>query len=181
MNARTLFLIVLFLMVGGAAFFYFNREIVNKPKSEQDYPNPILKVGGVAPSLELSDLDGKTHRLEDYRGKVVLINFWASWCPPCLIEMPSLVSVYKQFNDKGFEILAINLDENTKSVDEFLKSMDIPFKIFLDPKGAAAQTYLVYGLPYTVLLDREGKVQFKVFGGHDWDQGEPFEKIKSLL
>lgn len=181
MNQRTLFLIILFLAVGLAAYFYLNREIIDKPKTELDYPNPILKVGGVAPSLDLQDLNGKSHRLEDYRGKVVLINFWASWCPPCLIEMPSLVSVYKQFKDKGFEILAVNLDENEKPVHDFLESLHIPFKVFLDPKGIAAQTYLVYGLPYTVLLDREGKVQFKVFGGHDWDRGEPFEKIKSLL
>jgi len=181
MNGRTLFLIVLFLMIGGAAFFYLNREVVNKPKTEHDYPNPILKIGGIAPTLELRDLDGKAHQLENYRGKVVLINFWASWCPPCLIEMPSLISVYKQFNEKGFEILAINLDENSKPVHEFLESIDIPFKIFLDPKGLTAQNYLVYGLPYSVLLDREGKVRFKVFGGHDWDKGEPFEKIKSLL
>lgn len=181
MSGRTIFLIFLFLAVGLAAYFYLNREIVNKPKTEHDYPNPILKVGGVAPSLELQDLNGKSHRLENYRGKVVLINFWASWCPPCLIEMPSLVSVYKQFKDKGFEILAVNLDENVKPVHEFLESLHIPFKVFLDPKGIAAQTYLVYGLPYTVLLDREGKVQFKVFGGHDWDRGEPFEKIKALL
>lgn len=178
---KSFLVILLFAMVIAGVFFYLNKALLNSPKTEMDFPNPILKTGGIAPNLTLKDISGKIHKLSDYRGKVVLINFWASWCPPCIIEMPSLAAAHKKLKDKGFEVLAINLDENEKVVHELVKKYELPFKIFLDPQGKAAQAYLVYGLPYTIILDRDGKIRFKAFGGHEWDQGKEFERILALL
>ncbi len=179
---RKLFgIMALGVVVAAVIYIYLNKDIVNPPKTEQDFPNPILKTGAVAPDLEITDVDGKTHKLSEYRGKVVLINFWATWCPPCIAEIPSLESAYAKLRDQGLEVLAINLDENPKSVYKLLQEQKLSFKIFLDPQGKAAQAYLVYGLPYTVVLDRDGKVQYKGFGGHEWDQGKEFEKLRALL
>ena len=182
MNIRKLLGLVGFVVIVLAALFlYLNKDLVTISKIESDFPNPVLKTGGMAPELEMIDVEGKTHRLSEYRGKVVLINFWATWCPPCIAEMPALESAYVKLRDQGFEILAINLDEQPKSVHQLIQEQKLSFKVFLDPQGKAAQAYLVYGLPYTVVLDREGKIQYKGFGGHEWDQGKDLERLKALL
>lgn len=175
------FTIFICVLVIAGIFLYLNKEILNPAKTEVDFPNPILKMGAEAPNLSLTDLHGKKHNLSNFKGKVVLINFWASWCPPCIIEMPSLASLYTKLKDKGFEIIAINLDENEKTARELTQKLKLPFHVFLDPQGKAAQQYLVYGLPYTIVLDKQGKIQFKTFGGHEWDQGKEFERILALL
>ncbi len=180
-SRQILWLIILVLVFLGGGYLYFTKDSLLEPNSAHDFPNPILKIGSLAPNLMVKDVEGKEHKLSDFKGKVVLINFWASWCPPCLIEMPSLASAYQKFKEKGFEILAINLDDKVENAIDFAKKEKIPFKIFLDPSGKSAQDFLVYGLPYTVLLDREGKVRYKVFGGYEWDKGKQLERIQSLL
>ncbi|MBI3019189.1 MAG: TlpA family protein disulfide reductase [Deltaproteobacteria bacterium] len=182
MNTRKLFgLFGLGVLILAVFFFYLNKEVVNSSRIERDFPNPVLKTGTLAPDLEITDIEGKTHKLSEYRGKVVLLNFWATWCPPCLAEMPSLEAAYTKLRDQGFEVLAINLDEQPKTVHKLIQEHKLSFKIFLDPQGKAAHAYLVYGLPYTIVLDREGKIQYKGFGGHEWDQGKELEKLKALL
>ncbi len=182
MNIRKLLGLIGFVIIVLAAFFlYLNKDLISVPKTEQDFPNPVLKTGAMAPELEMTDVEGKTHRLSEYRGKVVLLNFWATWCPPCIAEMPALEAAYAKLKNQGFEILAINLDEQPKAVHKILQDQKLSFKIFLDPQGKAAQAYLVYGLPYTVVLDREGKIQYKGFGGHEWNQGKDLERLKALL
>ena len=181
MLRRTKLIIAIFLGGAALAFLYLNQEVHHPPGAFKDAPNPVIKVGLKAPNILLSDLKGEKRGLEQFQGKVLLINFWATWCPPCLIEMPSLAAVYNKFSKQGFEILAINLDENPKSARQFVEKNRLPFTVLLDPDGSAAQQYLVYGLPYTVILDREGKIRFKIFGSHEWDRGEAVEKIKALL
>jgi len=95
--------------------------------------------------------------------------------------MPSLVTVYKQFKDQGFNILAVNLNANLKPVTKFVKNFKLPFPIFLDPQGKVAEAYKVFGLPYTIILDRAGVIRYKIYGGHEWDKGAALEKIKSLM
>lgn len=123
-----------------------------------------------APDLELMTLQGEKIKLSSYQGKVLLLNFWATWCPPCLAEIPSMIRVYDQLKDKGLEILAINLDENgPQVVPRFLENMKIPFPVFIDPEGKTAEEYQVYGVPHNIIIDREGVIRYKTFGGLEWD------------
>ena len=178
---KSTWFVIILLFVVGSVYLYLKKDLLFPPKDEHDFPNPILKIGALAPNLILKDIEGKIVNLKEYRGKVVLINFWASWCPPCLEEMPALAAIYQKLRSKGFEILAISLDDKIQNAIDFVKKEKLPFKVFMDPEGKSAQEYLVYGLPYTVLLDREGKVLFKIFGGHEWDRGKELERIQSLL
>lgn len=180
MNSRLIIFVLLLIMGMMGGYFYISRYGMHPP-FEAPSEGMSLKIGEEAPNLELVDLEGKKHQIKDFRGKVLLINFWATWCPPCLIEMPSLSAAYRKLSDRGFEVLAINLDENPKPVQEFVEEQKPSFKIFADPQGRTAEKYLVYGLPYTILVDRQGRIRHKIFGGHEWDKGEAFEKIKSLL
>jgi len=93
-----------------------------------------VEVGRTAPDFELTTLDGKTVRLSDFRGKGVLINFWASWCKPCRDEMPAIQRVYERHRDKGLEVLAVNIAETEVTVDGFVRHLDLTFPILLDPK-----------------------------------------------
>ncbi|OGQ17506.1 MAG: hypothetical protein A3B70_00980 [Deltaproteobacteria bacterium RIFCSPHIGHO2_02_FULL_40_11] len=185
MDMKKLFALVGVLLILFASIYLFwsrpGNEMRGTPASSSDFPNPVLKKGELPPDLELQDLEGKLDKISNYKGKVVLINFWASWCPPCIIEMPSLVSAHQKLRDRGFEILAINLDEKKEAAQKVIQKQKLPFKVFLDPDGLAAQKYMVYGLPYTIILNREGKIEYKIFGGHEWDKGEQFEMLRSLL
>ncbi len=116
-----------------------------------------VSTGDKAPDFTLKTLEGKEVRLSDYKGKVVLINFWASWCPPCRAEMPLFEDVYKRYRDKGFEILAISTDVNEEAVHKFLKDIKVSFPILMDD-GKVSEIYGITGLPTSYLLDRDGKV-----------------------
>jgi len=116
-----------------------------------------LGPGKQAPDFKLKTLDGKEVSLSDYRGKVVLINFWATWCPPCREEMPLFERVYKKYRDKGFEILAISTDTSTEPVKKFVKEYKLSFLILMDADNVSG-LYGIQGLPTSFLIDREGKI-----------------------
>jgi len=123
-------------------------------------PGPTSKdlaSGKPAPNFILKTLDGKEVSLNDYRGKVVLINFWASWCPPCREEMPLFRKVYENYKDKGFELLAISIDASQEAVIRFVKDYGLSFPVLLDD-GRVSNLYRVQGLPTSILVDREGRI-----------------------
>ncbi len=119
-----------------------------------------LTTGIPAPDFELQHLYGGTARLRDLRGKVVLLNFWASWCIPCREEMPLLASIYRDYRAQGLEILGINLtsQDDLDEVRKFLEEFDLPFPILLDPDGRAERDYRILGVPTTVFITHEGIV-----------------------
>ncbi|SFR53530.1 TlpA disulfide reductase family protein [Thiomicrospira sp. ALE5] len=131
--------------------------------------------------FNLVDLDGQTHRLSDYKGQVVLLNFWASWCPPCLYEMPSMARLKNQFSDADFEILAVNLAERPEDFAQFLADNPVNFPILLDPAGSAIQTWRILAYPTTYLIDRQGQLRYALIGGIEWDEPEPVAAVKRLL
>lgn len=131
--------------------------------------------------LSLEDLNGRPVNLRDYRGKVVLLNFWASWCPPCVHEMPSMARLNTLLKGQPFEILAVNLAEDKPAIETFLHAHPVNFPVLLDPSGSAVQTWQVFAYPSTYLIDKTGRIRYALFGGADWDQPGPLAKIRALL
>jgi peroxiredoxin len=136
-----------------------------------------------APDFTLTDLDGKTQRLSDYRGKVVLINFWATWCPPCRRELPSMQRLWQRLKDKGFAMLALDVGEEEDAILPFLFStgVEITFPVLLDKPGQLINAWPVRALPTSFLLDREGRIVYRAVGGREWDDPALIEKIQALL
>ncbi|CAM3905411.1 peroxiredoxin family protein [Mesobacillus thioparans] len=129
-----------------------------------------LKEGAEAPELELKTLEGETIKLSDYRGKRVILNFWATWCPPCKAEMPHMQNFYEDYHDQGVEILAVNLTSMDKGVDEVQKFVDeygLTFTIPLDEEGTAGTTYQAFTIPTSYILDENGVITKKIVGPMD--------------
>jgi len=134
-----------------------------------------------APELKAQDLAGATKTLADYRGKVVLLNFWAAWCPPCLREMPSMERLRAKMVGRPLAIIALDSVETADEVHGFLSRMKLGFPILLDPDGSNTKRWKVFALPTTFLLDAEGRVRYVLTGPTEWDEGEALEIIESLL
>ncbi len=136
-----------------------------------------------APDFALRTLEGKTIRLSELRGKkVVLINFWATWCPPCRLEMPTMQKIYTEYKKKGFEILAVNIEPDAnQEIRDFIKELRLTFPILLDPQMKVAREYRVFGLPVSILLDRKGIIRARETGYNDWTDKESREQVESLL
>jgi len=111
-----------------------------------------------APDFSLKDLDGKTHNLSDYAGKTVLLNFTTTWCPYCLKDIPYLKKIYRDYQDKGFVLLAIYIQESDRKVSSFAKKQELPYTVLLDTDGRIARTFGVRGVPTKVLVNKEGTV-----------------------
>jgi len=134
-----------------------------------------------APALEAQDLKGAPKTLASYRGKVVLLNFWASWCPPCLREMPSLERLRVKMAGRPLEIVALDSAETVEDVNAYLSRMKLGFPILLDPEGSNTRRWKVFALPTSFLLDAEGKVRYVLTGPTEWDEGEALQVIESML
>src|SRR6266851_5979985 len=146
-----------------------------------DHPPPRL-ASFPAPDFTLPTLSGAPIRLSDLRGKVVLLNFWATWCVPCRTEMPSLEALYQRQKDAGLAGLAVNLDMlSTAGVEAFVQEVAVTFPIVLDPSWSTAQVYRVVGLPTTYLIDRAGNVVVREVGERDWMDSVSQTAVAGLL
>jgi len=121
-------------------------------------------VGNPAPDFQLSDLDGKTVSLSDFQGKPVLLNFWASWCRPCRVEMPHIQQVNEEWADKGLVVLAINTGETPSEVKKFMRDYELSLPVLLDTKRVVTEKYEVWSIPTTIFIDKDGIIQAKVIG-----------------
>jgi len=122
-------------------------------------------IGSPAPDFQLTDLQGKTQRLSQYRGKVVLLNFWATWCKPCIKEMPAMQNAYDDLREQGFTVLAINELEDKERVRKHIARHEHTFQVLMDEDNEVANMYGVVGLPVTVFIDQTGHIQEFVKGG----------------
>ncbi len=125
----------------------------------------VPTVGMQAEDFQLADLDGKTQSLSQYRGKIVLVNFWATWCKPCTTEMPAMQTMYDKLRDKGFVVLAVNELEDDAKVRDHIKQYGHTFPVLMDRDNKVANQFGVFGLPVSVFVDQEGRVQEYIKGG----------------
>jgi thiol-disulfide isomerase/thioredoxin len=137
--------------------------------------------GGPPPPFALEDLAGRTHRLADYRGKVVLVNFWATWCEPCRAEMPSLGRLHAALADRPFVVLAVNLGEPVSRIKKFLAGTPLEFPVLLDRDTAVAKAWRARLLPATYLVGRDGRIRQVRFGELDWSSGAGRRAVEALL
>ena len=144
---------------------------------------PAGEMPETIPLFTLFDRDGNPVALENLRGSVVMINFWATWCAPCIEEMPTMQALKESLSDEPFEILAINMGEDPAAVQSFFErtGFDFSFPILLDPTAEVATLYKVQGLPATLLADKSGKYVFGGVGARDWNGREARDRIFPLL
>lgn len=133
--------------------------------------------------LEFPDMTGKTVHMQDFRGKVVLLNFWATWCPPCIKEMPSMQRLKDTLSDQPFEIVAINTGDTPKAIQTFLDNSEtkLTFPILLDQRSVSFAVLGIQGLPMSFLLDKTGKSVMTFMGGREWDEEAQMKEILNAL
>ena len=147
------------------------------PAGEIQAYNPPVQ----APPLDLLDLDGNRKPLTEYRGRVVLVSFWGTWCPPCVEEMPAIQRLQGQLSDRPFSVLAVNVSEGRNRVAAFVERNDIRFTVLLDSEGEASRAWQVRVFPTSYLIDASGRVRYRAVGPVDWDGGEALEAVRRLL
>lgn len=167
---RLALLVVFILVLAGAVYIYTN------------LPNTTaVVVGDLAPDFQLEDTSGKPVSLASLRGKVVIVNFWATWCPPCIEEMPSMERLNKAMAGDDFVMLAINTEQNGRSVvPGFLKRTPHTFQILYDDQAVVQTRYGVYKFPESFILRKDGSVAEKIIGPIDWSSPQTIAYFKSL-
>ncbi|KAF0825893.1 thiol-disulfide oxidoreductase ResA [Cytobacillus firmus] len=152
MKKQRLVMRTVILLVLGAAVAYTLYANFTKDKIQK------VAVGEKAPDFVLTDMDGNKHRLSDYEGQGVFLNFWGTWCKPCEKEMPYMNNQYKQFKDEGVQVLAVNVGETDLAVNNFSERYDLAFPIVIDKDSQVQSAYGINPLPATFLIDKDGKV-----------------------
>jgi cytochrome c biogenesis protein CcmG, thiol:disulfide interchange protein DsbE len=137
--------------------------------------------GGATPPLALEDLSGRSHDLADYKGKVVLVNFWATWCEPCRAEMPSIDRLRSSLKGKPFQVLAVNLAEPLSRIQKYADSLPLGFPLLRDRDGAAGKAWRAKLLPASFLIGRDGKIRYVAYGELDWSSDTVRAKVAELL
>jgi len=133
------------------------------------------------PTLVLKDMHGKLHSLSDYSGKVVLVNFWAGWCHPCIQEIPELIRLAEIFEDRPFAILAVNVGEQKRKLPGFVKRMDEHMVILMDTESKEFERWKGIGLPSTFVVDPAGNIRYEAYGAVNWDRPDIVETFSTLM
>jgi peroxiredoxin len=137
--------------------------------------------GGPTPALELADVDGKIHRLSDYRGKAVLVNFWATWCAPCREEMPSIEALRAAMHGKPFVVLAVNVGESARVARGFAGTMALGFPLLLDRDTKVTKAWSARILPASFVVGPDGRIRYSYFGALDWASADVRSAIMRLV
>jgi thiol-disulfide isomerase/thioredoxin len=162
-----------------------SKTVYVPPKSKSNI-RPDFKLtpyaGKVTPStIDLQDSSGKHHLLKDYRGKVTVVNFWATWCPPCVEEIPSLNRLREQMQGQPFELITINYAESASTIRDFMQKVSVQFPVLLDPDGMTAQRWNVIGFPSTFVIGPDGNIRYGANAAIHWDSEEVVNTLKSLV
>lgn len=138
-------------------------------------------IGSRAPEFAQRDINGRYVSITSLRGKVIVLNFWATWCPPCKKEIPGLDRLYGDYRSQGLEVVAVSTDSSERGIKEFLKETPLSYRILRDGDGKISRLYGVYSLPTTFIVDRSGIVIKHFIGEQDWDSPQTRATIESLL
>ena len=149
---------------------YFAELGISKPKSEI-----------AATDFSLKSLDGEEKKLSDFQGKVVFLNFWATWCGPCKAEVKDIDQLYDTLEDEAFTVMAVDIREDRKRVRSFMKKNKIDFPVYIDSTGEVAAEYAVTGIPTTYIIDPDGKIVGRAIGPRDWGSAKSISFMRSLM
>ena len=170
-----LFLLVI-IILGSFFFIPFKRSMFDSFHQSQ------VQLSSPAPTFYLPGLDGNIVNLTDFRGKVVFLNIWATWCPPCVEEMPSMEMLYQAFKGEQFEMLAVSVDgQGMKAVLPFVQKHRLSFPILMDPDRTISQLYGTTGIPETFIIDQNGILIEKALGARNWSTPEAIGFFRNLI
>ena len=167
------------LLLIAICLLFFTAECFAQPPS----PFSVDKlIGQKAPDFRLKDINGKEVSLSSFKGKVVLLNFWATWCPPCKAEMPSMNKLYEKLKSRGFVVIAVSTDKRPDEPKDFIANNPVGFPVLLDNDlKVSRNSYKTFMLPTTFLIDRKGVIAEKYFGEQEWMEPEIIKEIEALL
>ena len=132
----------------------------------------LTKVGQAVPNFTVTTLDGKVVKIAELKGKVILLNFFATWCGPCREEMPGMERLFRAYRDKGLVVLAVNMQQSAKTVRPFVQELKLSFPALLDAEGSVSHDYGIRALPVSFLVGRDGNLLWRAMGGREWDTRE---------
>lgn len=184
MRKKKFLLSILALMVAVSAWIFVSRvKWATDLKEDSAPPLQLVEGNQISYSTALEEIAGTRKSLEIVKGKVVLINFWASWCAPCVREMPGLYKMQNKWKEKNFQVLGVSMDDDPTQGLESLKRVvgAAPFQMFRGQDSAISALFPIEGLPYSVIIDRDGKIQYAQAGEVDWTSPEALKWIERLL
>ena len=172
-----------FVSVLSCFLLIFSAQAAERQQPKLGYWLTAISKPMPAPDFTLGDMDAKKFSIKDYRGKVILLNFWATWCPPCRREMPSMERLHKKFKGKDFIVLAVNQMEEVDHVFAYTGELEVDptFTILFDKDSNVSRAYGVLGLPTTYLIDKKGNIRFRAIGGREFDHPEVEKQILQLM
>jgi thiol-disulfide isomerase/thioredoxin len=172
-----------FLSVLLCCLLMYSAQAAERQQPKLGYTLTAISKPIPAPDFTLEDIDAKKFSLKDYRGKVILLNFWATWCPPCRREMPSIERLNQNLKGKDFIVLAVNQMEDSDQVFTYTGELEVAptFTILFDKDSNVARAYSVLGLPTTYLIDKKGNIRFRAIGGREFDHPEVEKQILQLM
>ena len=145
-------------------------------------PQAGLEVGMQAPDFTLRNLNGNLEGLSEFKDKVIILNFWATWCAPCLEEMPAFEKLYRRYRSQGLTVIAVSLDKgDTSKVEKFVDEHSLTFPVLLDLDGIAERIYPSFTIPFTYVIDKRGKIAARVDGAKNWSSNETFAALDILI
>ena len=168
-----LFVVVLAVIVYRIQISPSKKTVLNQEKPEVGHP---------APDFTLRNLQGNLEGLVNHKDKVIILNFWATWCAPCLEEMPAFEKLYRRYRSQGLTVLAVSLDKGDFSkVQDFVDSNNLTFPVLIDSDGVAEQLYPSFTIPFTYVIDKDGRVVARVDGAKNWASNETFLALDILI
>lgn len=180
--AQVLVPVALIVVLVVSALWVLKSRTGKHADTHDDEAHFTMAEGKTLPDLELENLAGEKLHLSQIHAKVVLVNFWATWCGPCIQEMPSLDRLYREYKNQGLEVLAINMDENpANKVPQFMEKNALSFQSYIDPKGVLSDRLNIEGLPFTFVIDSERKILYSHLGDEDWFSRQTRSRFKKWL